>query len=239
MNKLNTIDQIYAQNLLDKCKGCKGIEECKQDMIGLIPTSSYDMLTHSYRLAFKKCQYARGETNTNIIMKYDEWKHPQHDQIVKHVQENRNIYLWGSVGLGKTHFLYWLSNQVNKKGSNVHVESTFEIARKTKEEFNRKMEIGEKTYMQRLQDVDYLFIDDMGNERKTEFNIIEILWPLIDYRYVNNKPTFITSNYSIIDLYNLYSKAIGGEYAKQQIAPIISRLKTFGEIELKGRNYRI
>jgi len=238
-DKLNENDKIYANQLIDKCKGCKGIEQCQQEMIGLIPHQAYDDLTKSYYFAFTKCKYARGWTNTNMITRYDTWEHPMRKLIVAHIKEHKGIYLWGDVGTGKTKFLYCLANQLNKKGKDVHVESTFEVVKKIKDGFNRTTEQGERTYLDKLEDVEYLFLDDLGNERKTEFNIIDVLWVLIDYRYQNNKPTFFSSNYTLAELYDMYTKALNSDYAQKQIRPIISRLKTYGEIELKGRNFRL
>ena len=101
------------------------------------------------------------------------------------------------------------------------------------------MEQGEVSHVEYLQNVDYLFIDDLGNESKSEFNVADILLPIIDYRYVNKKPTFISSNYSLAELYGMYGSVIKGDYAQKQVRPLISRLKTFGELEIKSKNWRI
>lgn len=45
----------------------------------------------------------------------------------------------------------------------------------------------------------YLFLDDLGTENLTEFKL-ETLYDLIDYRWVNKKPTFITTNLSLNQL---------------------------------------
>ena len=63
----------------------------------------------------------------------------------------------------------------------------------------------------------------------------ELLITIINYRYVNQKATLITSNYSPDELYNIYEKAIGEVKAGQ----LISRIMTFGAIELKSKNHRI
>jgi len=234
-NKLDELQQLYAQNLLSKCKGCHSIEECRQDMRGLIPTTQHDELSNRYVLAFKKCEYARGETNTKIIFDITEWEHDQKDEIISAIKDKKSLYLYGDVGTGKTTFLKWLANYLNKKGNNIHLDTTFNIARNIKASFNRQFEQGEQTIIDKLQQVEYLFLDDVGSERKTEYNIMEIMWPIIDYRYAHKKSTFISSNYSIEQLYELYGKAIG----HIAIRPLVSRLKTYGVINLKGRNFRL
>jgi len=238
-DKLNKIDQLYAQSLLDKCKGCDDIDNCKQEMIGLVPTTTYDENFDTYSLAHKKCKYARGKTNTILIKNYETWEASNKVEIMNHVKSNWNIFLHGDVGLGKTHFLYWLANQINKQGRNIHIDYFGNIVKKVKSEFNRKMEQGEQSHTEYLQNVDYLFIDDLGSETKSEFNVSDILLPIIDYRYVNKKPTFISSNYSLSELYSMYGSVIKGDYAQKQVRPLISRLKTFGELEIKSKNWRI
>jgi len=246
-DKLNEIDRDYANNLLSKCKNCKGIDYCQQELKGLIPTVLYDELTHQYTLAKKKCDKVRGEFNDSLIKldKYKNWDSANREEIIKHIKHNKNIYLHGKIGRGKSHFLYWLANTVNLKGKDIYINTLSNINRLVKNEFNAKLDYETKGLIEKLQDIDYLFIDDLGNENRTEYTIMEILFPIIDYRYVNNKPTFISSNYSIENLFNLYSSTINSKntitenISSQQIAPIVSRMKTFGEIEIKGRNWRV
>ena len=238
-DKLNEIDQLYANNLLSKCKGCISIESCKQENVGMIPTTIYDELTHKYNFAFKRCKYARGHCNNSKVYEVETWEHPQKDMIIKHIKEHKSIFLFGDVGTGKTRFLYWLANQLNKKGKDVHIDNITQITKSIKDSFNQKSVEGESTLLDKLQNVEYLFLDDIGNERKTEYNLVDILWPLIDYRYVNGKATFITSNYTLLELYEMYGEVMSGKYGQKQIRPIMSRLKTFGEVKLEGVNFRL
>lgn len=246
-DKLNEIDQLYAEHILSKCKGCKGIDYCAQEMKGLIPVVIRDELTKTYSLGKKKCDKVRGNFNDSLIKehKYTEWTAKNKDEIIKHIKEHNGIYVHGKVGRGKSHFLYWLANKVNLKGKDIYIDTISNINRKVKQEFNVKSDYDTPSFLTKLQDIDYLFIDDIGNESKSEYNIMEILFPLIDFRYVNKKPTFISSNYKIDELYKMYSSTINGKnqleekVSSQQIAPIMSRLKTFGEIELIGRNWRL
>jgi DNA replication protein DnaC len=87
---------------------------------------------------------------------------------------------------------------------------------------------------------DVLLIDDIGNEYMSEF-VHEALSIVINTRYVeHNKDnprsmkTVFTSNYNPRELHNLWSEKIG----KGKSLQLISRLKDFGVIEMKGRNWR-
>ena len=45
-----------------------------------------------------------------------------------------------------------------------------------------------------LQKSEVLIIDDLGTEKMTRNNIVDILYAVVKYRGEHNKPTFITSN---------------------------------------------
>jgi primosomal protein DnaI len=86
----------------------------------------------------------------------------------------------------------------------------------------------------RMKKVDMLMLDDLGNEYITEYNISEVLQNVLDYRYKYEKATIITSNYTLDELFEMYAEVVGGQRAAQ----IVTRIKTFGAIEMKGKSWR-
>ena len=206
------------------CKGCKGIDYCKQDNLGYIWQEG----------ELVKCEYDfRGGHNADI-MKQDRYLNFTCDnwnEIKKLFKTKRNLYVWGKTGRGKTHMEYYLANYYNKKGMNVYVELFSETMRKVKAEFDVDKT---KVIVKRMKDTQVLFIDDLGNEMSTKFSIQEVLINILNYRYEHNKPTVITSNYSLDNLFKEYNR-VAGVYSAGQI---VSRLKTFGIIEIKGKDWR-
>jgi len=97
--------------------------------------------------------------------------------------ENRNIWLFGESGLGKTRAGYalYIESRINKIDCSLIVES--EIIKD----------------WERYKDIDILIIDDIG----TELNKFRLetaysnYFYLIDYRCKNNKKTVYTSKYNI------------------------------------------
>lgn len=234
------LEESVKRTLL-KCKDCKSLRNCKQELEGLIPT----IIDH--KIVYKRCSNARGNYNTSLLEnpKYDKIDVSNIKLIKDHANKYKGMYLHGTMGKGKTHTLFYIANLYSKKRFNVHIEKMADIIKYVKAEFNMKDTPHEyKSYLDKLGEVDYLFIDDLGNERATDFTIMDILMPLIDTRYINEKPTFISSNYPLKpksnddknNLYSIYSNV--DNVRSQTIAPLIQRIKHWGEIEIKGKNFR-
>ena len=87
--------------------------------------------------------------------------------------------------------------------------------------------------MAKLAEVEFLFIDDFGTEKVSKGN--EDLWlqgkvyDIINSRYVNNKPTIFTSNYSLREL--VESRGVADK--------TVDRIMEMTEImKLEGVSYR-
>jgi len=203
-----------------KCKDCKGIDYCNQDTTGWIDNTI-------------RCDYPyRGWSNTKLLKndRFKEFDCDNKQDILNQLNETKQAYIVGPYGVGKTHFIYYVANKYNLQDKSVYVELFADSVRKVKEEMNSNS----KHTINLMATVDILFIDDLGNEYSTEFIISDILQPIIDYRYLHNKPTIITSNYTLEELLEIYTQKV----TPQKAAQIISRIKTFGSIEMIGNNRR-
>ncbi|NKZ31115.1 ATP-binding protein [Ureibacillus thermosphaericus] len=112
-----------------------------------------------------------------------------------------SVLLIGQPGSGKTHLLMAVSNNLIQKrvvpvmyfpykdGMNEISENNFE----------RKSEI-----MHRMKDIDVLFIDDLfkpiGGKVDVKRWQAEIIFEVVNYRYLNNKPLLVSSELSLSDL---------------------------------------
>ena len=166
--------------------------------------------------------------------KYNEWDAINKEEIKNHINKRHSIYLHSEYGTGKTHFLLWLSKKYYNQGYGIYFAMFADISRDLKKEIgDRQGGVFNKSINTKMRECDVLCIDDLGNEQMTPFTH-EALVTAINYRYMNDKATFITSNYSLKALYNIYEKEVGSTKAGQ----LITRIKTFGEIELKAIDYR-
>ena len=169
-----------------------------------------------------------------IDKKYNEWTAVNKEEIRTHINKKHSIYLHSDYGTGKTHFLYWLAKRYQNQRLSVYIGLFSDISRLIKKEIgDRQNGIVNKSIETKMIECDVLCLDDLGNEYMTAFTH-ELLVGVINHRYVHKKPTFITSNYSPKELYNIYEKAIGEVKAGQ----LVSRIMTFGAVELKADNYR-
>ncbi len=215
-----------------KCIGCKGIDYCNQQDLG------YKWEVINGKPHNTRCDYTfRGGFNDKLLKrdKFKTFNCDNWDEIRVFINDHRGGYMYSNYGKGKTHLMYYLANLYNLQGHSVHIELFADISRKVKQEFNNnKNGIINKSLVDQMLDVKILFLGDLGNEKITEYVASDILQIVIDYRYKNEKPTFISSNYTLGELYDIYKPVLGDIKTGQ----LLSRIKTFGVIEIKGKNWR-
>lgn len=114
------------------------------------------------------------------------------------------LYFWGGYGIGKTFSLQILANQLLLINQTVAFATTTEIFNGLKSEMRSNYE---PQLMQKLENVENLFIDDLGMENVTNWSI-EMLTSLLNYRWQNQKRTFFSSNFTIRELLTSYAKRL-------------------------------
>jgi primosomal protein DnaI len=179
----------------------------------------------------------RTRTNTQEIAKpkYNEWTCDNRQEIIDHINSKHSIYLWGAVGTGKTHMLHYAANQYNNMGCLVFLIMSSKIHDELIREIKHNQATGEMlvSVTTKMKDADVLFLDDLGNEKMTDY-YHEALSSVIDYRYRNKLPTFVTSNYNMGDLYEVWEQKIG----RIKTLQLTDRLRTFGVVEIISKNWR-
>lgn len=141
------------------------------------------------------------------------------------LEKNVGLFIYGSVGNGKTYQTSALMNELLKAGYKV---ASLNINDAIKKYNDKSQEF--RNFRSSIQNVDFLFLDDFGISRETEYQI-EQLHNLIDARYNSNKPLILTSNLSRGELASTDNLALKRIYDR-----IIGR--TYGIIS-KGESYRM
>ena len=107
----------------------------------------------------------------------------------------KGLYLHGNFGSGKTYLIAALFNELSKKRVSTEIVYFPELLRNLKSDFDNFAD-----YIDYLENVDLLLLDDIGAERVTEWGRDEILGPILQKRMNNYKTTFFTSNLTLDEL---------------------------------------
>jgi DNA replication protein DnaC len=139
-------------------------------------------------------------------------------------ETQRGIYIWGGVGIGKTHIAYSLlkgAEEVLKVRA--VVINLPETLHELREDAYRQS--GDKLRLESdlLQFRGLLIIDDIGAEKITDW-VGERIYLIINKRYTENLPTIFTSNLPIADLADRI-----GDRATSRIVEMCNIIKVEGE----------
>lgn len=114
-------------------------------------------------------------------------------EAIPEIKDSRknSIALLGIPGCGKTHLLMAVSNNLLDNGHGVLYFPWVEGFNDLKADFDLAEE-----KIRRMQSVEFLFIDDLfkGRKEPTDYQR-EQLFAVVNYRYLNNKPILISSEW--------------------------------------------
>ncbi len=133
---------------------------------------------------------------------YDQMKNYANN-FEKMIDNAVNVIMYGGVGTGKTFFGISLIKEAVVQGYSAKYQTTYDLFNEIKKSFSDSSFCYEKV-KKYLIDCDILCLDEIGVTYGTEFEI-NILFEIINQRYMLCKPTIIITN---LDIQNL-TKAIG------------------------------
>ena len=208
----NVIDfsLLLESNL--KCKSCKGLDRCLNEKEG------YKLIFEDDSFKYSPCKYMaeknKQNKNKNLIKtlylptKILEAKIEDYDvntesrkkifaKINEFISKTRNneyakgLYLYGTFSIGKTYTLACIANELARN----NIESLLiyfpDLVLELK---NSIKELRYHQLINKLKAVDVLMFDDFGSENVTPWLRDEVLGPILNYRALEKKPLFITSN---------------------------------------------
>lgn len=137
----------------------------------------------------------------------------------------KNLFFFGSTGLGKTFLSAAIAKKVLEKGFSVVYYSARQLlAMVTDFEFGKAPE--KKEACESVFNADLLIIDDLGSEQQTAVSA-STLFDIINTRALNGKKMIINTNLAAKDLHSLYSDRI------------FSRLTEFERLKFIGEDVRV
>lgn len=182
-------------------------------------------------LLFKSKTFDNFETLNN-------WQKNYKDKAIKYLDEKDSwLMIWGITGSGKTHLATAISKALIDKGNTyAYMQYTNEIIELANGRNNYDENIKNRTNLRfkQLTTVDVLYIDDfLKADKNTNERSLNIVFDLINSRYVNNLKTIITTEFSPNQLQK-YNQAIIGRIVEKAGDYIIGSLDNDRNIRQKG-----
>jgi DNA replication protein DnaC len=142
----------------------------------------------------------------------------------------RGIFVFGKVGSGKTVFVIfllikylreqWIENKDLKEFLFISPNEFFLLLRRAQA---KKIEVDEFDLLDKYCNIDILVLDDIGIEKTSDWTF-QMLFQLINFRYLNKKKTIFTSNLSLEQL----SEKLGDDRIPSRILQMCEILEKTG-----------
>ncbi len=207
----NDLLVMYEQHLA--CKNCKGLDECPFIIPGL--KKGFDgKYFYDEECKFKKLSKLKFSQNKKISTYYlpqnvleasienYELKDEKRIKIIdflkkfikdyKEINNPKGLYIYGTFAIGKTYTLAMIANELAKENISSALVYFPDLVSNLKSSLGNQAEF--ENIIDNLKNVDVLLLDDLGSENMTSWVRDEIFGPLINYRLMEKKPVFISSN---------------------------------------------
>lgn len=150
--------------------------------------------------------------------------------------KQKGLYFYGKFGVGKSYFLGAIANELASKKISSMIVYVPELFRELKSSIADST-LNEKIEM--IKKVPVLMFDDIGAETMSSWTRDEVLGPILQFRMLENLPTFFTSNFDFTELEHHLSYSQRGEEEKMKARRIMERIKYLAEpVLIKGPNRR-
>lgn len=126
----------------------------------------------------------------------------------------RGLYIFGSVGSGKTHLACSIANELIKAGTEVLFVVVPDYLEEIKQSWGQSNEFNEKEILDMAREVAVLIMDDLGAHSYSDWTKSKI-YAVLNHRINNNLPTIVTSNLEYMEI---------GSYLDYRISSRITEL---------------
>lgn len=150
--------------------------------------------------------------------------------------DHRGLYIYGEFGIGKSYILGCIANELKEKSISSMMIYVPEILRDLKAGFN---DGSSNARYEAIRNAEVLILDDLGAEDVTAWSRDEVITSILNYRMVEQLPTFISSNFAIDELKGRYSYTKTNGKEETKALRMIERIRALcEEVKLTGQNLR-
>lgn len=241
------------------CELCPGLDSCINIMKGYHPElvltrNSIDVV---YERCPRKIMADEKKRNEQLIKSlfvpkdilgasFEEYeKDPERVEAVKKAasflmnyeqgMKQKGIYFYGKFGVGKSYLLGAIANELAKKRISSMIVYVPELLREMKSAIADST-LNEKIEALKVEPI--LMLDDIGAEAVSSWTRDEVLGPILQFRMLENLPTFFTSNFDFQGLEHHLTYSQRGEEEKMKARRIMERIRSLSEPVLVGGSNR-
>lgn len=131
---------------------------------------------------------------------------------IKNMKELESLFITGKCGHGKSHLASAIAMSIFDTGHRVRFLTVPNLLLEIRDTFKKDTEKSEMDIVSSYLDCKYLFLDDFGAEKISEWTL-ETIYVLIDTRIRNMRPTIITSNLSLPEVEDRFNDRIASRIA--------------------------
>jgi primosomal protein DnaI len=249
----------YAQQSKE-CRECPSLGECKNMMQGYHPelVIRRGIIDVQYNRCPRKVIHDERKKNEKLIRSlyipkeivsasfadvYLDTRLDAVDKAESFVENyqpgkrQKGLYFYGKFGVGKSFLLGAIANELAKKKISSMIVYVPELLREM------KSSIGDSTLNEKLEAIKrepILMLDDIGAETMSSWTRDEVLGPILQFRMLENLPTFFTSNFDMQGLEHHLTYSQRGEEEKMKARRIMERIRYLSEpVLVDGPNRRV
>ena len=153
------------------------------------------------------------------------------------ISDKQGLYCWGPVGIGKTHLLAAMANDLLIRGAEIVWTTLDGFCAALRSVFNQRNNHDEETVFKVVLDTEHLFLGDLGvgyadDAKVTDF-ANRVLYRILDYRVHHEKLTFISANKPPYQLERHFDSRIGSRLHMLHILPLTGKDRRKAELKSK------
>ncbi len=140
------------------------------------------------------------ETMKNLYDKMKKWCYSNFDKNL--------IFLAGQTGVGKTHLMKCMANELIKRHKLVRLTTSFAMHQDFVKSYASRDLEQKQTLLDKYLTAEILFIDDLGTELRQRDITVNYLYQILNERKMQKRPTIITSNLNLDEIMEYYDERI-------------------------------